>query len=151
MIEHQEIPKSDLDKFEFETVLHRDEHDRRFWSIGIGEKRYLLGWRSDLIDPKICRIDQANLLAIGVDLNFFIIDLKTNKLALEQSLDSFFLTFYLQDDVLIAVSELELFLIDVLSLETRIVSLPEIFKDLSFDGPAILVTCLDGQATRIAL
>jgi hypothetical protein len=144
-----EIKESEIGGYFFENDFSDRKTDRRFIVISIKEKNYLIGWQSDLIEPKIQKIELFSLISIGIDLKLIIIDYKNNKVLINQPLNYFFLSFFLHNTKLIVATELEILLIDLRSMEIRSEGLPDNFDSLTFEKEKILITCVDESKVYI--
>ncbi len=137
-----QIEKSEFSSLCENIIFHNEKTDKLYGTIVSGERKFCFSWRSDLIDPKIFEIN-SSIVAVGIDQNFALIDVKQNEILLNLNLDYNFYDIKLYGDSIFVATEL--IIIEINSITFKVLNeydLPEIYEDISINESMINVQCL---------
>jgi len=119
--------------------------DRMFALVSNGKHNFKVSWQSDGLFPVTFDIFE-DVFAIGIDLDFVIVDFSTGIIIYHQHLESFFCEFMKYDGKLFAISEIEIYVIDLKTYKTKqVVTLPEIYEKMTIEDECMIVNCIDGE------
>jgi len=131
-------------------ILFEDANaNNRFALITKGKYSYRLAWHSDLINPVILEIN-SNVVSIGVDQNFAIIDFNNNSILFNLNLIYNFLNVFLFKDWIFIVTELEIIKVGKNIFQVlEEYALPDLFEEIFFKGDRIEVRSADNNIIEI--
>lgn len=123
----------------------------RFVEIVVCQQSFKLCWQSESIFPDIYKIDGRNFF-IGIDLDFLIFDFLESKTKLAVKLDSYYIEYLLFRNILIVVTELDIYMINIQPVVVdSVIHLPDVFSNIEIDNDIARVSCSDGSEVDIRL
>ena len=144
----ENIDEERFDSLERISIFERNSYDRRFALLTCGERSMKLSWQSDIITPVILKLGDR-IYFIGIDLNYAIVDFNASEIELKEHVDTFILSAFIVEGVLIVASEMKLVFHDLKSFKKiREVNLPDIYVDSSVSGKVLTVECINGDLVR---
>ncbi|MXN91055.1 hypothetical protein GR160_07415 [Flavobacterium sp. Sd200] len=143
-VEFKVITESDFNKMDSELIFNT-ERPRCHGIIFNKEISFKFAWQSDLIIPEINEISE-NVYCLGIDLNFAIIDFKSNLIISNLLLDHFFYGSKVYEDFLYVITELSIIKIELVTFRLiETFHLPDIFKGIVFGKNIVEVKCWNDE------
>jgi hypothetical protein len=145
----KEIAENDFYNSKNPLLFESDGLNRKFALISNNDVHYIIGWQSDLVNPKVFELTRCDT-SIGIDLNFAIIDFCQNKVLAKMELAFNFIDIVKVKNRLFLITELE-----VLELEAENYSvintflLPDIIEEIIVTEDIIKLRCADGKDVRL--
>jgi|SRR5690554_280699 len=132
------------------SVLFDDQiSDRTFAILTNDEDIFKMGWQSTDISPSLINLTDR-IFAIGVDLNFVIIDISTKKALMRIKLNYFFYEFKIIDNILLVITELEIIKVNIVNFQIdEKYALSDFFETIETINKRILVKTVDGNLINI--
>lgn len=133
------------------SVLFEDkEHDAHFGAIQQGSNTYKFGWVTDRNTPTIKWLD-GHTCAVGIDKNFAIVNFQDDAIVLEPKLNTSFVELKVNNNILLVITQLEIFKISKDSYEIiATYDLPDFFVSIEILGDIYKVHCFDDSEITIA-
>jgi len=146
----QQITENDFLESNALTLFSEYKTSRNFGIFTFNNNSYKLSWQSDVSKPIITQITD-NIYSIGIDLNFAIIDFKSNQILLNLDFFSFYYYTKLLDNFIYIVTELEIIKVDTMNFKVvKIISLPDIFREMTVLDDKIVIQCFDDRIVEIS-
>jgi hypothetical protein len=146
----QQITENDFLESNALILFSEYKTSRNFGIFKFNNNSYKLSWQSDVSKPIITQITD-NIYSIGIDLNFAIIDFKSNQILLNLDFFSFYYYTKLLDNFIYIVTELEIIKVDTMNFKVvKIISLPDIFKEMTVLDDKIVIQCFDDRIVEIS-
>jgi hypothetical protein len=134
-------------------ILFEEENNNsnRVYATISDNAGYKFAWQSDEIKPCLVKVN-AGIFALGVDTNFAIVDLFSQKIILKIPLDYFLYDIKIIKNFLYVIAELEIITVDLFNYEIiKRYDLPDVLKNIELIDNRILVNCMDDQIINIEL
>ncbi len=145
----QHITEQDFIKSNALKLFSEYKTSRNFGIFTLNGNSYKLSWQSNISKPDIIQITDS-IYSIGIDLNFAIIDFKSNKILLNINFFSFYYYTMLLDNYIYIVTELEIIKVNTMNFKVvEIVALPDIFKEMTVLIDKIKIYCFDDSIIEI--
>lgn len=146
----QQITENDFLESNALILFSEYKTSRNFGIFSFNDNSYKLSWQSDVSKPIITQITD-NIYSIGIDLNFAIVDFKSNKILLNLDFFSFYYYTKLLDNFIYIVTELEIIKVDTMNFKVvEIIALPDIFREMTVLDDKIIIQCFDDRIVEIS-
>jgi hypothetical protein len=145
----KEITENDFDNSKYPLLFKSDGLNRKFALISNNDINYIIGWQSDLVNPKVFELTRCHVL-IGIDLNFAIIDFCAAQVLSKMELTFNFIDIIKMKNRLFLITEME-----VLELGTEkynIINtclLSDIIEEIIVTEESIDLRCINGEKVRL--
>lgn len=147
----REISEINYKNSNLPILFETKQTDRMFGMISNNKQSFKFGWQSTIVKPIIKEVSKE-VYAIGIDLNFIIIDLNLVKIKLKLELSYFFLNLVFYDDFIIVITELEILIISLINCSLlKNISLPEIYENMEMNGKDLKFISVDGSEVDLNL
>lgn len=148
-MEVNNIDEEKYDSLQLDELFLKDEYSRRFGIIQNNEKKVKLSWRSDIIDPLICKAG-SKYNAIGVDNDFILLDVSTLKTIIKLKLNWNLIEILSTEKIIYIVSEQDVLAISLESLGIlKSEMLPDAIESCKLIKQELEVLCMDGNSYQI--
>ncbi|MFM2395030.1 MAG: hypothetical protein RLZZ546_3013 [Bacteroidota bacterium] len=125
------------------TIFFENIYSKCFGVLCCDLNCFKFGWRSELIDPSIKKIEE-NIFSLGIDQSFAIIDFTTNSVVFDLSLAYNFHDILNHKTHIAVCTEFEIILINKDRYEVEeIIQLPDFFEDGTIINDKIKIICSD--------
>lgn len=139
---YKEISEIEFSENTRKKLFGNLDFDFKFGKIN----NFYFSWKSDLILPKIIQIE-PNIIAIGIDLNFAVVDTKSDLILLNLILDFYFCEVLCESNYLFISTELQIIIVDFVDKlkVLKKIDLPDVYSSIFVSDNQITVTLIDGQ------
>lgn len=145
------ISKVEQDEFrssELKNIFINDENRRCFAFLSFDNVKFKVNWQSDLIEPAVVDIG-SDLIAVGVDLNFALINIVHGQVIYKVDLDYFFVESFVLNNDVYAITELGVLKIDPINANSQYYALPDCYHEHEILNGSVEVTCENGDVVVI--
>lgn len=145
----KEITEDDYNNSTNLFLFKSDGLNRKFGLISNRDVHYVIGWQSDLVNPKVLGLTFCST-AVGIDLNFAIINFCTVQVLVKMALTFNFIDIVKAWERLFLITEMEVFELELESYNViNTYLLPDIYEEIIVSEEAILLKCVDGKEVQI--
>jgi hypothetical protein len=138
------IDKNKFKESDSEIIFYNEQTNSSFAELIHDNYSFKTGWDSDLIKPKVLKIE-SNIFAIGIDQNFAIIDFKKEEVLLKLELFYSFYDIKIHKNEIYICTELEILVLNKFNYTTlNTIALPEFYEEINFEDNAVIIKCIDG-------
>ena len=145
------ISKVDQDVFrssELQNIFNNDENSRCFAFLFFDNVKFKVNWQSDLIEPTVVDIG-GDLIAVGVDLNFALINKIHGQVIYKVDLDYFFVESFILNNEVYAITELGVHKIAPINASSQYYALPDCYHEHEVLNGSVEITCENGDVVVI--
>lgn len=145
----KKITEEEFKSVDLPIIFENKLTDRSFAIVYKNIDIFKLGWQSTDVDPILIQL-REDILALGVDLMFSIVDTHAKKVLRNIKLNYFFFDFKLINDKLFVITELEVLKLNIVDFE--IVDnylLSDFFESIEISKDEILINTVDGNKINI--
>ncbi len=147
-----EISESDFIKRKrsYKLIFSYGEYDKKYAIVTCPNNNFLIGWKSDLIEPEIVEFEDSNCFFIAIDQFISVVDSAHNDIIWSATMDSNFLSFINVNGGAYALFEFGIYEVGVLEpyLSTSI-EFTELCTDFTIDDDSITVHLIDGNSIHL--
>lgn len=142
------VERSEFQNSSLQNIFSNDENSTCFAFLSFDNIKFKVNWQSDLIEPSVIDIG-SELIAVGIDLSFALINRTSGQITYKVDLDYFFVeSFVLNNDVLV-ITELGVLKIDLNNFYSRYYALPDSYHEYEINNGSIEITCENGEVVVI--
>ncbi|WP_105173577.1 hypothetical protein [Pseudoalteromonas sp. T1lg122] len=142
------VERSEFQNSSLQNIFSNDENSTCFAFLSFDNIKFKVNWQSDLIEPSVIDIG-SELIAVGIDLSFALINRTSGQITYKVDLDYFFVeSFVLNNDVLV-ITELGVLKIDLNNFYSRYYALPDSYHEYEINNGSIEITCENGDVVVI--
>lgn len=147
----QIISEEKYRKLQYPILFNDEQTDRIFATLSYKDTNYKFAWQSNNITPCVIKI-RENILAIGVDQNFIVVNFDFEKILIKYRLDYFLYDIRMYNDFIYVLTELEILRIEKRTMElVDKYDLPDILENIEFNDYQIIVKCMDGEVINLPI
>ncbi|WP_326981989.1 hypothetical protein VUJ46_17420 [Chryseobacterium sp. MYb264] len=148
-VHFKEITEENFNKVNYHLLFENTLSGRSFGIISNDNFNYKFSWQSDIVKPEINNIED-DIYSVGIDLNYVILDLVTNKILLNVNLNSFFIKSLVRNNIVYMIAETEVYLISAKNYNViKSVDLPDVFEDIIFESDTAIIKCFGDEEIYI--
>ncbi len=137
----KEVSEDEFEKTDCPILFDNAPYNRMFGILTNKRNCFRLAWRSELIKPDVLEV-YPGIISIGIDQNYAIANLNDATIPINLYLSSYFLTQKLYRNRLLVITQLEIVIIDMTSLEILDeYDLPDLFEDIEYNDNELIIRC----------
>jgi hypothetical protein len=143
------INKAEYDRLDCQILFENKQADRCYAKISNRNGNYFkFGWQSDLLNPQIIEIDYS-IYAIGIDLDFIIINMSKHKIISHLILSNFFYDIKLFGNDICIATELEVIIMDKAHYKIKdTIPLTDFYSNMSFNDNFLIIDTIDNNSIK---